>query len=296
MMKSFLSLSLAALVGLTAVAASATDFEISTSPLSTASYTSDADLETISGTSVQVSGTIATDLKDPSKTSGSFSIPVTSLLSGVPMRDEHMAGKDWLNAAEFPNITFAIKSLALKGDSVREPEFQFTPANMPATFLESISESMSGWRVGRYQVRWERVTKPADERLVAWQFHNLKFTLNTVERSVAENLNFPMTLWSIQFEFDAVRTQTVAQRNLGLWSAWADRRPVRHLFELYAVLGQSEVDTFHYVRLLPAGEFASFPSREASAAEVSEDLPLFPDGLFRLVNGSSDCVVFRHRK
>ena len=117
MMKSLTSLSLAALVGLTAAAASATDFEISTSPLSTASYTSDADLETISGTSVQVSGTIATDLKDPSKTSGSFTIPVTSLLSGVPMRDEHMAGKDWLNAAEFPNITFAIKSLKLKGDN-----------------------------------------------------------------------------------------------------------------------------------------------------------------------------------
>ena len=117
MMKSFLSLSLAALVGLTAVAAQATDFEVSTSPLSTASYTSDADLETISGTSVQVSGTIATDLKDPSKTSGTISIPVTSLVSGVAMRDEHMAGKDWLNAAEFPNITFAIKSLKLKGDS-----------------------------------------------------------------------------------------------------------------------------------------------------------------------------------
>jgi polyisoprenoid-binding protein YceI len=116
-MKSFLSLSLAALVGLTAVAAQATDFEVSTSPLSTASYTSDADLETISGTSVQVSGTIATDLKDPSKTSGTISIPVTSLVSGVAMRDEHMAGKDWLNAAEFPNITFAIKSLKLKGDS-----------------------------------------------------------------------------------------------------------------------------------------------------------------------------------
>ena len=117
MMKSFLSLSLAALVGLTAVAAQATDFEVSTSPLSTASYTSDADLETISGTSVQVSGTIVTDLKDPSKTSGTISIPVTSLVSGVAMRDEHMAGKDWLNAAEFPNITFAIKSLKLKGDS-----------------------------------------------------------------------------------------------------------------------------------------------------------------------------------
>lgn len=117
MMKSFLSLSLATLVGLTAAAANATDYEVLTSPLSTASYTSDADLETISGTSVQVSGTISTDLKDPAKTSGTITIPVTSLVSGVAMRDEHMAGKDWLNAAQFPNITFAIKSLKLKGDN-----------------------------------------------------------------------------------------------------------------------------------------------------------------------------------
>lgn len=117
MLKSLTSLSLAALVGLTAAAASATDFEIMTAPVSTATYTSDADLETISGTSVQVSGTIATDLKDPSKTSGTITIPVTSLVSGVAMRDEHMAGENWLNAAKFPNITFAIESLKLKGDS-----------------------------------------------------------------------------------------------------------------------------------------------------------------------------------
>jgi polyisoprenoid-binding protein YceI len=130
MMKSLTSLSLAALVGLTAAAASATDFEISTSPLSTASYTSDADLETISGTSVQVSGTIATDLKDPSKTSGSFSIPVTSLLSGVPMRDEHMAGEQWLNAAEFPNITFAI--IPIKHDMKTHMACAATTASTPS--------------------------------------------------------------------------------------------------------------------------------------------------------------------
>lgn len=120
MLKSLTSLSLAALVGLTAAAASATDFEILGAPssaASTATYTSDADLETISGTSTTINGTISTDLKDPSKTSGTITIPVTSLVSGVAMRDEHMAGKDWLNAAQFPNITFAIKSLKLKGDN-----------------------------------------------------------------------------------------------------------------------------------------------------------------------------------
>ena len=120
MMKSLTSLSLAALVGLTAAAAQATDFDILKAPnsaASTATYTSDAALESISGTSTTINGTISTDLKDPSKTSGSFSIPVTSLVSGVAMRDEHMAGENWLNAAKFPNITFTIKSLALKGDT-----------------------------------------------------------------------------------------------------------------------------------------------------------------------------------
>lgn len=120
MMKSLASLSLAALVGLTAAAAHATDFDIlgaPTSAASTATYTSDAALESISGTSTTINGTISTDLKDPSKTSGSFSIPVTTLVSGVAMRDEHMAGENWLNAAKFPNITFTIKSLKLKGDN-----------------------------------------------------------------------------------------------------------------------------------------------------------------------------------
>ena len=120
MMKSLLSLSLAALVGLTAAAAQATDFDLLKAPnsaASTATSTSDAALESISGTSTTINGTISTDLKDPSKTSGSFSIPVTTLVSGVPMRDEHMAGKDWLDAAAFPNITFTIKSLALKSDN-----------------------------------------------------------------------------------------------------------------------------------------------------------------------------------
>ena len=117
MFKKFAALSFASLVSLTAVAAHATDFEVMTAPVSTASYTSDAALESISGTSTQLSGVISTDLKDPSKTSGTISFPVTSLVSGVAMRDEHMAGENWLNAAKFPNITFAIKSVKLKGDN-----------------------------------------------------------------------------------------------------------------------------------------------------------------------------------
>lgn len=117
MFKHLATLSFAALVGLTASAAHALEFEVMTAPVSTASYTSDAALESISGTSTQLSGLISTDLKDPSKTTGTISFPVTSLVSGVAMRDEHMAGENWLNAAKFPNITFAIKSVKLKGDN-----------------------------------------------------------------------------------------------------------------------------------------------------------------------------------
>jgi polyisoprenoid-binding protein YceI len=37
-----------------------------------------------------------------------LSIPVASLRTGIPLRDEHLRGKDWLDAAAAPNITFSI--------------------------------------------------------------------------------------------------------------------------------------------------------------------------------------------
>jgi polyisoprenoid-binding protein YceI len=81
--------------------------------LSSVTFTSDATLETISGTSSAPSGTITTDTAAPASTTGSVTVPVATLVTGIDMRDEHLHGADWLNAAEFPNITFTITSVSL---------------------------------------------------------------------------------------------------------------------------------------------------------------------------------------
>ncbi len=81
--------------------------------LSSVTFTSDATLETISGTSSAPEGTISTDTAAPATTTGTVTVPVATLVTGIDMRDEHLHGADWLNAAEFPAITFTISSVSL---------------------------------------------------------------------------------------------------------------------------------------------------------------------------------------
>ena len=119
MKKTFLRAATIALLSLAAVSANATDFGVLTSSLSTASFTSDALLESITGTSSAVTGSITTDMNDASKTSGTITFPVSSLTTGIDMRDEHMHGEQWLDAAHHAEITFVIKSVNVTGSNRR---------------------------------------------------------------------------------------------------------------------------------------------------------------------------------
>ena len=76
-------------------------------------FESDAPLEKIKGQSNQVLGyAVAGPDGDPARlAAGEWHLPVASMRTGIAMRDEHLAGKDWLNAAEFPNIVFQVTSV-----------------------------------------------------------------------------------------------------------------------------------------------------------------------------------------
>jgi polyisoprenoid-binding protein YceI len=54
----------------------------------------------------KVSGTITFD-REAKTGSGTITIDGRSFTTGVPLRDEHMASKDWLNFAQNPDIRFA---------------------------------------------------------------------------------------------------------------------------------------------------------------------------------------------
>jgi polyisoprenoid-binding protein YceI len=75
-------------------------------------FKSSAPLEDIVGTTNQITGMIMFDPENPEKgASGELTVPVASLSSGIPLRDEHLQSPDWLDAARYPDITLTITGI-----------------------------------------------------------------------------------------------------------------------------------------------------------------------------------------
>ncbi len=95
-------------------------FTFSPGGLSQAVFHSEAPLESMTGTSNAVAGEVTVDLSAPGTGSGTLSIDTASFRTGIEMRDEHLAGENWLNAAAFPQITFEVTSVSVPDGSTLE--------------------------------------------------------------------------------------------------------------------------------------------------------------------------------
>ncbi len=74
-------------------------------------FTSEAPLEDIVGTTNQIVGYLVFDPDKPKNgVRGFFKVPVKALDSGIPLRNEHLQSDMWLNAESFPDITFTVES------------------------------------------------------------------------------------------------------------------------------------------------------------------------------------------
>ena len=73
-------------------------------------FISDAPLEHIKGVSNQVVGYVVAgpDGSPAELQAGEFLLPIASLDTGIPLRDEHMQGERWLNAESYPDIAFSV--------------------------------------------------------------------------------------------------------------------------------------------------------------------------------------------
>jgi len=72
-------------------------------------FESEAPLEDIVGTSNQILGYVVFDPSHPDKgVHGKLVVPVASLETGIPMRDEHLRSPMWLNAQEHPHAAMTI--------------------------------------------------------------------------------------------------------------------------------------------------------------------------------------------
>jgi polyisoprenoid-binding protein YceI len=75
-------------------------------------FRSTAPLEDIVGTTSDITGLLVFDPKNPQQGGhGELTVPVSSLNTGIPLRDEHLKSAGWLNAEKYPEIKLAITSL-----------------------------------------------------------------------------------------------------------------------------------------------------------------------------------------
>jgi polyisoprenoid-binding protein YceI len=78
----------------------------------TVTFKSEAPLEDIIGTTNQINGYFSFDPKNPEKGGhGEFEVPVISLNTGIPLRDEHLRSADWLDANAYSNIKLKVKQV-----------------------------------------------------------------------------------------------------------------------------------------------------------------------------------------
>jgi len=75
-------------------------------------FISDAPLETITGVSSHVTGSITVDPGNVSATRGTTRVRVASIRTGVDLRDEHLRSPNWLNAGRWPDATFEITGVS----------------------------------------------------------------------------------------------------------------------------------------------------------------------------------------
>ncbi len=106
----------------TAALAEATTFKMSPEQggLNRIAFENDAPFESITGITNAVTGELKVDLANPSGATGKLSIPVDSIRTGIPMRDEHLQSADWLDAKTHPTIAFVIDKVETKAKALTD--------------------------------------------------------------------------------------------------------------------------------------------------------------------------------
>ncbi len=99
----------------------------------------DAPLEAVTGSASGISGSVTFDPENPAATQGKIVVTSASLTVPNPMQNQHLHGPMWLDAAQFPEITFAAKELK----NVKT-EGEVTTADATGTFtLKGVSKELT---------------------------------------------------------------------------------------------------------------------------------------------------------
>jgi len=87
-------------------------------------FESNAPLENIKGQSNEVIGySVVSSDRPGALVAGEWHLPVASMKTGIELRDEHLAGKDWLDAESHPNIIVQVREMKGVTETKRSAAF-----------------------------------------------------------------------------------------------------------------------------------------------------------------------------
>lgn len=119
-----LALLVAPLAIATGASAQAKTFKVDSAGGSSFQFVSDAPLEKFTGKSTSLSGEITVDPAKIEKGKGDIKAEVATIKTNVALRDEHLAGENWLDAKKYPQARFVISKISgadkLKPNDVTE--------------------------------------------------------------------------------------------------------------------------------------------------------------------------------
>jgi len=112
------------MVGASSASAQAKTFKVDTTGGSSIQFVSDAPLEKFTGKTTSLSGDIMVDPAKADKAKAEIKAEVGTIKTNVQLRDEHLAGENWLDAKKYPQAKFVISKIsgatALKANDLTE--------------------------------------------------------------------------------------------------------------------------------------------------------------------------------
>jgi len=107
-----LALLVAPLAVATGASAQAKTFKVDSAGGSSFQFVSDAPLEKFTGKSTSLSGEITVDPAKVEKSKADIKADVATIKTNVALRDEHLAGENWLDAKKYPQARFVISKIS----------------------------------------------------------------------------------------------------------------------------------------------------------------------------------------
>ena len=131
-------------------------------------FQSETDFEVVLGSTRSLSGNVTADLKG-GRAQVELEVPLSSLRTGIELRDQHLLSPMWLDAEKYPNISFvSSKARRLSGTKWQiEGTFTMHGVSREMTVKADVREipAAAAKKAGLEDGDWVRVTVPFQVKL-----------------------------------------------------------------------------------------------------------------------------------